>query len=74
MGEAGIEFVEGRDGKYGSVTFSLSADEVEEVRNEIRDMYARITDVSFWRDVFSGKIRTLTKITSEGDSPVSEEE
>lgn len=46
-----IEFVEGKDGEYRLVEVDFSDEDMEMLKNEIRDTWRKIGDPKFWREV-----------------------
>lgn len=46
-----IEFVEGKDGKYASVDVDFTPEDIERVKDEIRDAWGKINDMEFWRNL-----------------------
>lgn len=47
----GIDFVEGKDGKYAFVPVDYTPEDIERVKTEIHDMWTRIHDREFWKEV-----------------------
>ncbi|EKE27500.1 MAG: hypothetical protein ACD_3C00198G0014 [uncultured bacterium (gcode 4)] len=48
-----IEFVEGKDGRYPFVNIEWTQEDVERVKDEIRDAWKKINDLEFWRGIIS---------------------
>ncbi|EKE29887.1 MAG: UvrD/REP helicase [uncultured bacterium (gcode 4)] len=48
-----IEFVEGKDGRYPCVNIDWTNEDIDRVKDEIRDAWKKINDLDFWREIIS---------------------
>ncbi|MDD2566277.1 MAG: ATP-dependent DNA helicase [Candidatus Gracilibacteria bacterium] len=44
-----IEYVEGKDGKYSFVNVDYTDEDIERVKDEIKEVWTKINDLEFWR-------------------------
>ena len=50
-----VDFVEGKNGVYRSVPLTFSKEDEENLQEEIRAVWAQITDIAFWKEQFAHK-------------------
>lgn len=51
VADTAIDFVEGKDWKYSQVVLSISPEEYSEFQQELRDSWAQIRDINFWKEL-----------------------
>ena len=51
----GIDFVEGKDGKYPFVEVERTAADIDRLKDEIRMVWKNINDMEFWRTIMNAQ-------------------
>jgi hypothetical protein len=51
VSELAIEFVEWKDGKYAYTIVDYTSEDIERIESEIREVWTKMNDISFWREL-----------------------